>query len=117
TLLGQALSGIPIRNLNQIPQEQAWSFDIQQQFPGSVLVDAAYIGREGTPLYAMGFGNQFGALPPNIAAAFRADPSFYLAQVANPFQGVIQGSADLSGPTIPRWKLYVPYPQYSNGSG
>ena len=28
---------------------------------------------------------------------------------------MIQGSADLSGPTIPRWKLYVPYPQYSNG--
>ncbi len=30
---------------------------------------------------------------------------------------MIQGSADLSGLTIPRWKLYVPYPQYSNGAG
>jgi hypothetical protein len=30
---------------------------------------------------------------------------------------VIPGSADLSGPTIPRWKLYVPYPQYSAGDG
>jgi hypothetical protein len=65
----------------------------------------------------MGFGNQFDALPPNVATAFRADPSYYLAQVPNPFYGVIQGSADLSGPTIPRWKLYVPYPQYSNGIG
>src|SRR5208283_2944721 len=51
------------------------------------------------------------------ANAFRADPSYYLAQVPNPFYGVIQGSADLSGPTIPRWKLYVPYPQYSAGAG
>jgi carboxypeptidase family protein len=117
TMLGQALSDIPIRSLNQVPQEQAWSFDIQRQLPGSILVDAAYIGRKGTHLYAMGYGNQFDALPPSVADAFRANPSYYLEQVSNPFYGVIQGSADLSGPTIPRWKLHVPYPQYSAGAG
>jgi hypothetical protein len=116
TMLGQAVSDIPVRNLNQVPQEQSWGFDIQHQLPWSVVVDAGYVGRKGTHLYAMGYGNQLDALPPNVAAAFRADPSFYQAQVANPFYGVIQGSADLSGPTIPRWKLYVPYPQYSNGT-
>ena len=116
TLLGQALSGIPIRSLNQAPQEQAWSLGIQHQLPWSVLLDAEYIGRKGTHLYAMGYANQIDALPPNIAEAFRADPSYYLAQVPNPFQAVIAGSADLSGPTIPRWKLYVPYPQYSSGT-
>jgi hypothetical protein len=116
SLLGQALSGIPIRSLNQTPQEQSWSFGIQRQLPWAILVDAEYIGRKGTHLYAMGYANQFDALPPNVADAFRANPSFYLDQVANPFQGVITGSADLSGPTIPRWKLYVPYPQYSSGA-
>jgi hypothetical protein len=116
TLIGQALSGVPVRNLNQTPQEQTWSFDIQQQLPGSIVADVGYVGRKGTHLYAMGYGNQFDALPPDVAAAFRANPSYYLAQVANPFYGVIQGSADLSGATIPRWKLYVPYPQYSSGS-
>ena len=100
-MLGQALSGIPVRNLNQVPQEQAWSLDIQHQLPGSIVVDAAYIGRKGTHLYAMGYANQFDALPPNVADAFRANPSYYLEQVPNPFYGVIQGSADLSGPTIP----------------
>lgn len=115
TLLGQAVSDIPLRNLNQAPQEQSWSFDIQQQLPGSILLDAGYVGRKGTHLYAMGYGNQLDALPPGVAEAFRADPSYYLAQVPNPFYGVIQNSADLSGPTIPRWKLDVPYPQYSNG--
>jgi hypothetical protein len=117
TMLGQALSGVPVRNLNQTPQEQAWSFDIQHQLPGSMLVDAGYVGRKGTHLYAMGFGNQIDALPPGVADAFRANPSYYMEQVANPFYGAIQGSADLSGPTIPRWKLYVPYPQYSAGAG
>ena len=117
TMLGQALNGIPIRNLNQAPQEQAWSFDIQHQLPWSIVVDGAYIGRKGTHLYAMGYANQFDALPPQVADAFRANPSYYLAQIPNPFYGVIQGSADLSGPAIPRWKLYVPYPQYSAGSG
>ena len=88
TLLGQALSGIPIRSLNQAPQEQAWSLDIQHQFPGSILVDVAYIGRKGTHLYAMGYANQIDALPASVAGAFRADPSYYLDQVPNPFYGV-----------------------------
>ena len=116
TMLGQAVSGIPVRSLNQAPQEQAWSFDIQHQLPGSILVDVAYVGRKGTHLYAMGYANQLDALPPDVAAAFRADPSYYLQQVPNPFFGTIQGSPDLSGSTIPRWKLYVPYPQYSAGT-
>jgi len=116
TLLGQALSNIPVRSLNQAPQEQSWSFGIQHQLPWSILVDAEYIGRKGTHLYAMGYADQFDALPPNVAAAFRANPSYYLAQVPNPFQGVLPDSPDLSGATIPRWKLLVPYPQYSNGT-
>ena len=116
TLLGEALNGIPFRNLNQMPNEQSWSFDIQHQLPGSILLDAGYVGRKGTHLYAMGFGNEFDALPPNVAAAFRADPSYYLQQVANPFYGVIQNSPGLSGTTISRWQLLVPYPQYSNGT-
>jgi Carboxypeptidase regulatory-like domain/TonB-dependent Receptor Plug Domain/TonB dependent receptor len=116
TLLGQAMSNIPIRGLNQAPQEQSWSFGIQHQLPWSLLVDAEHIGRKGTHLYAMGYANQFDALPPNVADAFRADPAYYLAQVPNPFEGLLPNSADLSGATISRWKLSVPYPQYSSGT-
>jgi hypothetical protein len=117
TMLGQGLSGIPLRSLNQTPSEQAWSVDIQHQLPWSTVLHAAYIGRKGTHLYAMGYANQLDALPPNVADAFRSNPSYYLEQVPNPFAGLIPGSADLSASTIPRWKLYVPYPQYSAGSG
>jgi hypothetical protein len=116
TLLGQALTNIPVRSLNQTPQEQSWSLGIQHQFPWSILMDAEYIGRKGTHLYSMGYSNEFDALPPNLADAFRADPSYYLAQVPNPLQGLLPNSPDLSGASIPRWKLYVPYPQYSNGA-
>ena len=31
-------------------------------------------------------------------------------------RALLPDSADLSGPTIPRWKLFVPYPQYSSGT-
>ena len=117
TQLGQAITNIPIRSLNQTPQEQTWSLDIQHEFRWSILVDAAYVGRKGTHLYAMGYANTLDALPPSIANDFRADPPYYLQQVPNPFSGVIQNSADLSGATVPRWKLYVPFPQYSNGTG
>jgi hypothetical protein len=116
TMLGEALSGIPFRNLNRTPNEQSWSFDIQHQLPGSILLDVGYVGRKGTHLYAMGFANEFDALPPNVANAFRADPSYYLQQVSNPFYGIIKGSPDLSGTTVSRWQLLVPYPQYSNGT-
>jgi Carboxypeptidase regulatory-like domain len=116
TMLGQAITEIPIRSLNQVPQEQSWSLDIQHQLPWSILIDAGYVGRKGTHLYAMGFSNELDALPPSVANAFRANPSYYLAQVPNPFYGIIQGSPDLSVPTIPRWMLYVPYPQYGNGT-
>jgi hypothetical protein len=116
TMLGQALTDIPVRSLNQVPQEQSWGLDIVRQLPGSIVVDVGYVGRKGTHLYAMGYANQIDALPPAVAAAFRADPSYYFQQVPNPFYGVIQGSAGLSGPTVPRWQLDVPYPQYSNGT-
>lgn len=117
TMLGQGITNIPVRSLNQTPQEQAWSLDIQRELPLSIVLDVAYIGRKGTHLYAMGYANQLDALPPGVADAFRANPSYYLDQVANPFAGLIPGSPDLSGATIPRWKLLVPYPQYSAGAG
>jgi hypothetical protein len=117
TMLGQGLNGIPVRGLNQAPQEQSWSLGVQHQLPAAMVLEASYIGRKGTHLYAMGYANQFDALPPNVADAFRANSSYYLQQVSNPFSGLIEGSPDLSGPTIPRWKLMVPYPQYSAGYG
>ncbi len=116
TMVGQAISGIPIRTLNQVPREQAWSLDIEHQLAHSITIDAAYIGRKGTHLYAMGYANQLNALPPQVADAFRANPPYYLQQVPNPFYGLLSASADLSDTTIPRWKLRVPYPQYSNGT-
>jgi len=107
TELGEALSNIPIRSLNQVPQEQSWSFGIQHQLPWSILIDAEYIGRKGTHLYAMGYAGQFDALPPNVAAAFRADPSYYLAQVPNPFQDVLpnHSQVETAGAVSPvqRW--------------
>ena len=53
---------------------------------------------------------------PTIADAFRADPSYYLQQVPNPFHGLIQTVPIYPVRRFPRWKLYVPFPQYSNGT-
>ena len=117
TMLGQGLSGVPLRGLNQAPSEQAWSLTIDHELGWSTVLHVSYLGRKGTHLYAMGYANQFDALPPSVADAFRADPAAHLQQVPNPFAGLISGSADLSGPTVPRWKLEVPYPQYSAGFG
>ncbi|MGA2435586.1 MAG: hypothetical protein ABSG25_09905, partial [Bryobacteraceae bacterium] len=117
TDLGTALGSVPVRTLNTVPQEQSWSFDVQHQFAWDTLLDVGYVGKKGTHLYAMGY-NQFDALTAAGAAKCMANTAACFAQVANPFYGVpaFAGSADLGGPTIPQWKLWVPYPQYSSGS-
>jgi hypothetical protein len=35
---------------NKVPSIQNWTFDVQRQIPGSILVDVAYVGTKGTHL-------------------------------------------------------------------
>ncbi|MBV8906032.1 MAG: TonB-dependent receptor, partial [Acidobacteriia bacterium] len=100
----------PIPSWNRIPQEQSWNFDVQHQLPASMLLDVAYVGKKGTHLY--GGPSALDYLPPNYAAAFRANPGAANAQVPNPFYGYISGE----GPTAAQWSLWLPYPQYVNGN-
>jgi hypothetical protein len=104
TQLGQSIVAMS-RNRSTSYAEQ-WNLDIQQSFPGHLLMDLAYAGSHGVHLYGDFVANQL--------------PDQYLALgsqlnqlVTNPFYGnplITAGS--LSGTQVPRSQLLLPYPQF-----
>jgi hypothetical protein len=120
TDVGFGLAG-PIRTLTSRPYEQSWSFGIEHEFPGGVVVDTTYVGKKGTHLY---FGNAgaVNILSPGQATAFQQDPAFYNDFVPNPFDGIITdpnsglfGSPCPAAPScVQRWMLLRPYPQFGD---
>src|SRR5207244_1956911 len=112
TDVGFAIAG-PIPKRNARPYEQTWSFGIQHLLPGDVLLDTTYVGKKGTHLYFGNAGN-LDFLTSAQAAAFVNDPGFYNEFVSNPFAGIITDpSSGLSAPTVQRWQLILPYPQFT----
>jgi len=73
-------------------------------------LDVGCVGKKGTHLH--GAPTALDYLPPAAAATFRANPAAANAQVPNPFYGYISGE----GQTVPQYQLWLPYPQYVNGS-
>src|SRR5207249_12289558 len=107
SFIGEDVKG-PFRDVHPTPYEQSWSFGIQRELAGGILVDANYVGKKGTKLYyggSDGFNHLGpGVLPDQIAALNGFVP--------NPFSGIItQGS--LSGPEILAYRLALPYPQFT----
>ncbi len=87
------------------PYLQQWNFTLQRQFPGHVLATAAYAGSHGVHLFGGNYNlNQL-------------DPQYWSLGlslqnlVANPFYGQIT-SGSLSGATVARSQLLLPYPDY-----
>jgi len=115
---GQAVDYL--RTMNQTPYEQSWSFGIQRELPGSMVLETDYIGKKGTHEY-FGHSGDFNLnhLGPEEEQHI-GDAAWNVAmatQVPNPFygagknQGVIQQGSLLS-PTVSQYELDLPYPQF-----
>lgn len=98
-----------------LPYTHQFSFDIQRELPGGLLVELGY------------GGNLTRNLPVNTAlnyipaqelgrrtAAGVIDQAYYNAQVPNPMAGLIPNNAALNGATIQRRLLMFNYPQFSS---
>jgi outer membrane receptor protein involved in Fe transport len=106
TNIGQGISGY-IRD-ERVGYAQQWSLAVQQQVGEALLVELAYIGNKGTSLqFADGFEEN--ALPNEYLALGAALND----RVPNPFFGIIPTGA-LSGTTVTRRQLLLPYPQYTS---
>ena len=102
TQLGQSIS-VWSRNATT-PTSYQWNADVQQQFPGSTLLDLAYVGSRGLHLTGPFALNQL-------------DPQYFslgtqlTQQVANPFKPYVS-IGTLSNATVTRQQLLLPFPQF-----
>jgi outer membrane receptor protein involved in Fe transport len=114
---------------NQTPYEQSWSFGIERELPGHILINAEYIGKKGThlPFDNSVERNHLGpwveSLPvgdPNAANPCQALTIACVNNlVPNPFAGLITNPNSTIGSNfsqIQYSQLLLPYPQFTNVS-
>lgn len=104
TLLGQSISYADREN--KTPYAEQWSFGIQGELPGRVVLDASYAGSRGLHLYANRTMNQLSNASLALGDALRDI-------VPNPVYGQLkQGVLAVSG--IARARLLRPFPQFDS---
>ncbi len=110
TQLGLSISeGFFIDTRNPVIQQ--WNLNLQRELPGSVVVEAGYLGSKGNHLIDGGGQLTYNQLP----ASFFSLGNALNDLVPNPFFGVITNpTSPLSRPTVTRAQLLRPYPQYTS---
>ena len=105
----------PLRNETNTPYEQSWSFGVERQLPGNVLVNVLYAGKKGTHLYFSG-SNYINHLGSAIEGYSLDQINDLTNLVDNPFASVITDpNSYLSAPQVQELYLELPYPQFPGG--
>ncbi|MCX6624217.1 MAG: TonB-dependent receptor [Acidobacteria bacterium] len=115
SFVGDAIYGPMRQMLNATPYEQAWSFGVQREGPFGILLDGNYVGKKGTKLYYSGSG-EFNHLGRGVESLSAAQITDLNTMVANPFAAVVPAGTPLSTATIQKYKLSLPYPQFTSVS-
>jgi hypothetical protein len=113
-----------------VPYEQTWTFELEKALPGKIIIDTTYLGKKGTHLYLGGFRelNHLGpwvdqlTQGPNgqIAQLNQSDqpnPFFCAASPCSSANFITNPNSGLSAPTISRWQLMLPFPQFTGFQG
>jgi hypothetical protein len=116
----------PIRYIsNKVPYEQSWSFGVQHEMRGNLVLDASYIGKKGTHLYFANAGS-INHLGPEVEHYTNAQLADLASFVDNPFADPNQSNASqiITDPNDPllysqiqKMQLLMPYPQFFGFSG
>jgi len=113
SFLGESIPGF-LRNRGMAYSHQ-YSFDIQRELAGSILVEAGYTGNTARRLPVTFTVNH---IPLNEYARRTStgaiDTAYYTARVPNPMAGLVPNNASLNGATVTRMVLWYAYPQYSS---
>jgi hypothetical protein len=112
SFLGRGLSFY--NPIGRTPYSMHWNYNTQVMLPGEFLLEAGYSGSRSlklrTPREINGVPNQYLSTSPTRD---QERINFLTANVANPFAGLLPGTA-LNGATIARNQLLKPYPQFPN---
>src|SRR5439155_13944958 len=113
SFLGQAVT---VNYLDRpLPYSHQYSFDIQRELGGSVLVEVGYVGNQTRKLpINAGLHNLPVDQLNRRTANGQIDLAYYNLQVPNPMAGLIPNNAALNGATITNSALLSRYPQFSN---
>jgi hypothetical protein len=108
TAVGSSISA-SLKNDNVVPYSENWSFNIERQLRGHILVEAGYVGSHGLHLTQTGEGtanlNQLTADQLKLGSQLQN-------QVKNPFFGIIT-SGPLATATVPQSFLLRAFPQFT----
>jgi hypothetical protein len=113
SFVGDSISGPMRQMLNATPYEQSWSFGLQREAPGGIVLDANYVGKKGTKLYFAGSG-EFNHLGSEIESYSAAQIADLVSYVANPFAAVVPAGTPLSASVVQKYRLMLPYPQFAS---
>ena len=104
TAVGTSVSAALLGDIS-VPYTENWSFNMQQQLPGSVKLEAGYVGSHGLHLSYNNINlNQL--RPEQLSTQLQQ-------QVKNPFFGIIT-TGTLSTATVPASLLAVRFPQFTS---
>jgi hypothetical protein len=113
--VGEGIRG-PIKGMNATPYEQSWTLGFQHQLPGGVILDTNYVGKKGTKLF-FGGASELNHLGPQIAGYSRSQIADLLTYVDNPLDGYVSEGATLGSPTVQKYQLSRPFPQFTGVNG
>lgn len=97
------------------PYDIRWDFSIQHQFPGQILIEAAYIGSHAVRLP---IAQQLDFIPRQYLSTSdtvrnSALNTLMTTSVRNPFAGLVPNAGALNNATTTLQQLLIPFPQYS----
>jgi hypothetical protein len=110
TALGQNVSFVDPHHVQ--PKSAQQSLSIQQQFPGSVALQVAYVGARPTRLEV---NHNINVLPTQFYNQGGAEVNYLNTTVANPMAGLFGSSnPTLNAASVARNLLLLPYPEFGS---
>jgi hypothetical protein len=107
TALGQSVSFVDPNHVQ--PKSAQYSASLQQQFPGSLTLQIAYVGARPTRLEV---NHNINILPAQYYNQGGAEVNTLNATVTNPMAGTLPQAPGLNGATIARNLLLLPFPEF-----
>ena len=107
TALGQSITYTDPHHVQ--PKSTQYSVSVQQQFPGNIAFQVAYVGTRPTRLEV---NHNINVLPEQYYNQGQAGITYLNAAVPNPLAGTLPQATNLNGPTIAQNLLLLPYPEF-----
>jgi hypothetical protein len=109
TSLGQNVTFVDPNHVQ--PKSTQYSASVQQQFPGNLVLQIAYVGARPTRLEV---NHNINVLPHQYYDQGSAGVTFLNTAVPNPMAGKFSGTTSLNNANVARNLLLLPYPEFGS---